>query len=93
MKLKQKNSCQEVGKTSLKTRFKGSINQTENQIALKKVKNERKEEDMTHGVDIFDLKKDDSVLSIWDFAGFYFYFYFTLFYFYLFKLLFLFNLI
>ena len=74
MKLKQKNSCQEVGKTSLKTRFKGSINQTENQIALKIVENERKEEDMTHGVDIFNLKKDDSVLSIWDFAGFYFYY-------------------
>ena len=61
----------------MKTRFKGSINQTENQIALKIVENERKEEDMTHGVDIFNFKKDDSVLSIWDFAGFYFYFYFT----------------
>ena len=69
----------------MKTRFKGSINQTENQIALKKVENERKEEDMTHGVDIFDLKKDDSVLSIWDFAGFYFYFILLLYLFYLFN--------
>ena len=49
----------------------GSINETENQMALKKVGKDKREEDMTHGVDIFNLKKDDSVLSIWDFAGFF----------------------
>ena len=53
----------------MKTRFKGSINESKNQKALKKVEKDRNEEDMTHGVDIFKLTKKGSVMSIWDFAG------------------------
>lgn len=54
----------------------GSINEKENDVAFKKVDNKKKEEDMTHGVDIFKLTnpENNKILTIWDFAGFKFFF-------------------
>jgi len=62
---------QDVGKTSFKTRLIGSSDEKKNEENHKKVLNEKKEYEMTHGVDIFNWKsKDDKTLfSIWDFAG------------------------
>lgn len=64
-------SCENVGKTSFKTRLMGSSNEKDNKEAYYKVQHPKKEEEMTHGVDIFKYRnpKNDTIISIWDFAG------------------------
>ena len=49
----------------------GTKNENENKIATKNVQNEKKEEEMTHGVDIFSWRdeKTNILFSVWDFAG------------------------
>ena len=45
--------CENVGKTSFKTRLMGVSKNKENRSAYKEVQNEKKEEEMTHGVNIY----------------------------------------
>jgi hypothetical protein len=40
----------------------------ENENAHRLVQKEKKEEDMTHGVEITKWKKDTMMFSLWDFA-------------------------
>ena len=56
----------------------GVSSEEENLNAHKLVLNEKREEEMTHGVEIerFEDKKKGILFSIWDFAGFYFLFLF-----------------
>ena len=51
----------------------GSNSEIDNQEALKKVFKYKKDEEMTHGVEIFKYvnPKNNTVLTIWDFAGFF----------------------
>lgn len=60
-----------VGKTSFKIRLMGCSNIKDNQYACNKINFSKKEEDMTHGVDIQCWKdeKNQTLFSIWDFAG------------------------
>eukprot|EP01091_Cochliopodium_minus_P008760 TRINITY_DN2038_c0_g1_i1.p1 TRINITY_DN2038_c0_g1~~TRINITY_DN2038_c0_g1_i1.p1 ORF type:complete len:1330 (-),score=374.41 TRINITY_DN2038_c0_g1_i1:37-3537(-) len=63
--------CENVGKTSFKKRLIGSSSEEDNRLAFQSVKTVKREEDMTHGVDITEWfsSKHDRLLSIWDFAG------------------------
>ena len=58
-----------VGKTSLKIRLKGSVDEISNKKAYIQVNNNIDE--MTHGVDISTWRNDKkgALFSIWDFAG------------------------
>ena len=57
------------GKTSFKERMIG-LHQNPNQILHKIVPQNKREEDMTHGVDICSWTSEDNTLfSLWDFAG------------------------
>ena len=47
----------------------GLLSSYENKNAHKLVQFEKKEENMTHGVDIYKFKNENVLLSIWDFAG------------------------
>ena len=75
-----------MGKTSLKKRLIGSSNKESNIIAHQNIKSEKKEFEMTHGVDIDIWKFGKNFFSLWDFAGHegtkYFYIIKLFFYFY-----------
>ena len=47
----------------------GIINLSENENAYKLVQNEKKEEEITHGVEISTWKVKEMLFSLWDFAG------------------------
>ena len=47
----------------------GLSDKKENKNAHKLVQNEKREEEMTHGVEISTLKVNDTLFSLWDFAG------------------------
>ena len=47
----------------------GVSDENENDNAHKLVQNEKKEEDMTHGVEISSWKVKEMLFSLWDFAG------------------------
>jgi hypothetical protein len=58
------------GKTALKNRLIGSCDEKSNKKAFKMVQNEKKESEMTHGVEIEVWKnpKTNTLFSLWDFA-------------------------
>lgn len=60
-------SRENVGKTSFKVRLKGSTNDKDNTEAYQSVQKVKKEEEMTHGVDIskWHNPESSSLLSIW----------------------------
>ena len=47
----------------------GICNKEENENALKLVQNEKREEEMTHGVEISSWIVEKMIFSLWDFAG------------------------
>ena len=47
----------------------GNKKEKENKNAHKLVQRNKKEEDMTHGVDISRWKVENTLFSLWDFAG------------------------
>ena len=47
----------------------GISNEEENKNAYKLVQKEKKEEEMTHGVEISKWRVGDMLFSLWDFAG------------------------
>jgi hypothetical protein len=59
-----------VGKTTIKDRLIGAIDEKKNKEALNKAQTEKEEYMMTHGVDIYRFKseKDNFMFSLWDFA-------------------------
>ena len=61
----------DVGKTSFKTRIKNVYDEKRNKSASLKVQQEKREENMTHGVEIdkWINKTKDSIFTLWDFAG------------------------
>ena len=65
-----------VGKTSLKIRLVGSSSNIENEKAYQQVYKEKPNEEMTHGVDVLKWydEKNNINFTLWDFAGFLFYF-------------------
>ena len=61
--------CESVGKSSFKKRLIASSDSKLNKVAWNQVKVERREEHMTHGVEIEFWKEKGKVFSLWDFAG------------------------
>ena len=62
---------EKVGKTALKIRLIGSTSNEKNKEAHSKVQQEKKEQDMTHGVEVTTWQDDlyKMLFSVWDFAG------------------------
>ena len=63
-------SKKKKSKTSFKTRLMG-FSSKDNLNSHREVLSEKREEDMTHGVNVFILKDESqkNLFSIWDFAG------------------------
>lgn len=47
----------------------GVVNEKENKKACQEVQVDKREEDMTHGVETSTINYEDTLLSLWDFAG------------------------
>ena len=58
-----------VGKTALVTRLMGSSSNSENRVSYRKCLTEKKEEEITHGFNIYNFEQNETKISFWDFAG------------------------
>ena len=63
--------CENVGKTTFKKRLVGTSSKKDNFVANIDVQHEKREEEMTHGVEVTTWRDDQFgvFFSIWDFAG------------------------